>query len=173
MFAPFIPDFAFRLIQLAGIPFEAIRGTTAGILILRTMKAERVSQLLGAAVWDESLFTHIPREIFELVLRYILAADIDKAAFETMIMGITNSVSQFTAMTLAQQYRKEGKHQGRKEGEVSSRQEMVLEVLEIRFGQVPEGLRAEVLALTEVERLQALHRAAVRCESLERFVELM
>jgi len=82
VFAPFIPDFAFRLIQLAGIPFEEIRGTPAGILILRTMKAERVSQLLSAAVWDESLFTHIPREIFELVLRYILAADIDKAAFE-------------------------------------------------------------------------------------------
>ena len=29
---PFIPDFTFRLIQLASLPFEAIRGTPAGIL---------------------------------------------------------------------------------------------------------------------------------------------
>lgn len=39
----FIPDFTFRLIQLAGLDFEAIRGTPAGILTLRVMKVERLS----------------------------------------------------------------------------------------------------------------------------------
>jgi hypothetical protein len=28
--SPFVPDFTFRLIQLAAVPFEAIRGTPAG-----------------------------------------------------------------------------------------------------------------------------------------------
>jgi len=44
---PFVPDFAFRLIQLAEMPFEAIRGTSAGILILRTLKAERRGRCWG------------------------------------------------------------------------------------------------------------------------------
>lgn len=54
-FAPYVPEFTFRLCQLAEMGFESIRGTASGILILRTMKAERLAQLLHEAVWDESL----------------------------------------------------------------------------------------------------------------------
>jgi hypothetical protein len=32
---PFVPDFTYRLIQLAALPFDAIRGTPAGIMTLR------------------------------------------------------------------------------------------------------------------------------------------
>ncbi|MCU0778371.1 MAG: Rpn family recombination-promoting nuclease/putative transposase [Akkermansiaceae bacterium] len=42
-----VPDFTFRLVQLAGLEFEAIRGTPAGILTLRVMKAERLEKLLA------------------------------------------------------------------------------------------------------------------------------
>ena len=72
---------AFRLIQLAEIPFEAIAGTPVGIMILRTLKAERSGDLLADPVWDESLLDLIPRLIFEMLLRYILRADIVKDHF--------------------------------------------------------------------------------------------
>jgi hypothetical protein len=59
-----IPDFAFRLIQLAAIPFDAIRGTPDGIFILRALKAEPIGRLLGNAIWDNNLLTNIsqPRD---------------------------------------------------------------------------------------------------------------
>lgn len=34
---------------------KKIVGTPAGILVLRTLKAEQFEQLLGAEVWDESI----------------------------------------------------------------------------------------------------------------------
>ena len=113
----FVPDFTMRLIQLAELGFEAIRGTPAGILTLRVMKAERLRQLLDKTVWDESLFLEVPREIIESIIRYILDADVDKAAFDSRVANITNVEVRSTAMTLAQQIRQEGRQEGRKEGQ--------------------------------------------------------
>ena len=45
------------------------------------MKAERLAQLLEDPVWDEALISQVSRETFELVLRYIMAAGIDKPRF--------------------------------------------------------------------------------------------
>jgi hypothetical protein len=61
----FIPDFTFRLILLAALPFDAIRGTAAGILTLRAMKAERVARILDDRVWDQALMIQVPREALE------------------------------------------------------------------------------------------------------------
>jgi hypothetical protein len=77
-----IPDFAFRLIQLASLPFESIHGNPVGIMVLRAMKAERTASLLGDPVWDEQLLIQIPREVLELLIRYILEAGVDKNAFD-------------------------------------------------------------------------------------------
>jgi predicted transposase/invertase (TIGR01784 family) len=163
--AGLVPDFTFRLIQLANIEFEAIRGTPAGILTLRVMKAERLEKLLEDSVWDESLFMHVPREIIEMLIRYILDADVDKAAFDRKVMTVSNPEIQNTAMTLAQQYRQEG----RQEGQVLAQQRAVIEALEIRFQRVPEGLREEIGRIADPLRLPALHRAAIQAASLEEF----
>ncbi len=160
-----IPDFTYRLIQLAEMPFDAIRGTPAGILTLRVMKAERLEKLLEEHVWDESLFLRVPREIIELLIRYILDADVDKAAFDRKVMTVTNPEIQNTAMTLAQQYRQEG----RQEGRILAQQRAVIEALEIRFEQVPEGLHEEIGRIADPLRLAALHRAAIQSASLEEF----
>jgi hypothetical protein len=89
---PFIPDFQYHHLQLAQMPFETIPGTPAGILVLRTLKAERIDQLLSDLVWDDSLLNKTPIEILQLVLSYILDADIDKQAFESKLeaTGLTH-----------------------------------------------------------------------------------
>ena len=170
---PWVPDFSFRLFQLAAREYSAIHGTPAGILILRTMKAARLDELLEDDVWDEALLLNVPLEIFEMILRYILAADVDKEEFETKIAGITNTQTRSTAMTLAQQYHQEG-HQtglqtGRQEGTVISRQQDVLEALEIRLGHVPAGLREAVMEIRDDARLKVLFRAAIQAKSVEEF----
>ena len=156
-----MPDFSFRLIQLAALPFEAIRGTPAGIMTLRVMKAERVAQLLADPVWDEALLIQLPRATLELLLRYLLRADIDKDAFNRKVNAITQSGLKTTAMSLAEQLRQEGRQEGI--------QEDILEALEIRFDQLPAGLREAITAIHDPAHLRRLHKASIQAVSLEDF----
>lgn len=119
----FVPDFTFQLVQLAELPFEKIVGTPAGILVLRTLKAEQLEQLLGAEVWDESIIQRaLPT--FEMVLRYILSqTEIDKTAFAGRVAAIQSPDIKDIAMTLAQQFRQEGHQEGHQEGRQEGRQE--------------------------------------------------
>jgi hypothetical protein len=70
-------------------------------------------------------------------------------------------------MTLAQQYHQEGRQRGRHLG----LQDGVLFALELRFGNVPEGLAEAVRQVREEEKLRDLHRAAIREGSLEAFAQ--
>ena len=158
---PFVPDFAFRLIQLAEIPFEAIAGTPAGIMILRTLKAERSGDLLADPVWDESLLDRLPRLIFEMLLGYILRADIDKTDFDNKIKLFQKAETRTTAMSLAEQLRQEG--------HLAGRQEAVLAYLEIRFGPVPHGLVEAMRQVADLARLESLQRVSFTCASIEEF----
>ena len=148
----FVPDFTFRLVQLADIEFEAIRGTPAGILTLRVMKAERVRKLLDEAVWDESLLIQVPRETIEALIRYILNADVDKAAFDRKVIDISNPEVQSATMTLAQQIRQEGRQEGLWIGKIVNLQELMgLEPMD------PEALSA--LPISELKlRFEQLRR---------------
>ncbi len=169
-FAASIPDFAFRLIQLAELPYEKITGTPAGILVLRVLKAEQSGQLLGGEVWEEALMALALREIFELVLRYILlAGDIDRAAFGRKFYELATCRIKTTALIPAQQFRQDR----RQEGQVLAQQCAVLEALQIRFGQVPETSRCAILGITDAARLHSLHGEAIRCPSLESFARVL
>ena len=163
--APYLPDFQFELVQLAEMPYEAICGTPAGILLLRVMKAERSDQLLSDPVWDETLLAQVARPVFEMLLRYLLEADIDSEGFRLRVKGITQTDLKDSAMTLAQQLRQEGRQEGRRE----SLREILLETLAIRFGEVPEGLAEAVRSVSEEDRLRALHLASLSSETLDEF----
>jgi predicted transposase/invertase (TIGR01784 family) len=114
--AAFIPDFIFKLVQLADLPFEKIVGTPAGILVLRTLKAEQIEKLLGSEVWDESLIQQaLPT--FEMILRYILSqTEIDKTSFAHRVRAIQSSEIKDITMTLAQQFHQEGLQKGLQKG---------------------------------------------------------
>jgi hypothetical protein len=68
-------------------------------------------------------------------------------------------------MTLEQQFRQEG----RQEGQIFSKQQAVMEVLETRFEQVPEGLREAIENITDLPKLTQLLACAARCTDLEAF----
>jgi len=178
---PFVPDFDFSLLQLAEIPYEAIAGTPAGILVLRTLKAERRGELLGDAVWDEPLMAKAGRELFERVLRYLMGGGVDKEAFRRRLKKVVEPEISTAAMTLAQQFIQEGLEEGIEQGiergieqgiekgiEAGHRAD-ILEILRLRFGDVPEGLGEAVEGTSGAERLRALLRAAILASSLEEF----
>lgn len=170
---PFLPDFLFRLVQLAEIPFDAIRGTPAGIMVLRVMKAERIDALLEPPVWDEEMLARIPEAVFEMLLTFMMNAEIDTEAIERKVVAIQTPELKHTAMTYAQKLRQEGRQEGhqegRQEGRLQSLCDSVIEALEIRFGSVPEGLCEEVRAIADEAKLRQLLRSAIQCADIESF----
>lgn len=56
-----------------------------------------------------------------------------------------------------------------RENEIETRQKVVLESLEDRFGSVPADLSAGVRVVTDQARLKELNRAAITCGSLDEF----
>ena len=68
-------------------------------------------------------------------------------------------------MSLAEQIQQKGHQQGVEYG----LQKAIVEVLEIRFQSLPEGLLETIKAIHEESRLSALHRAAIRAATLEDF----
>jgi hypothetical protein len=171
------PDFSFRLLQLAEMAYEDIHGTPEGVLTLRSLKAEPVGELLRSEVWDRDLITGVSREWVERFFRYILNADVDREAFKARVYSQGSAVLNSAAMTLAEQFRQEGRQEGwqqgqqegRQEGEVCSRQQVLLEALEVRFGSIPAGLGAALSAVRDLKRLKALNRAALISPDLETF----
>ena len=174
----FVPDFTFRLIQLADISFDDIQGTNTGVMILRALKASRSRKLLGAEVWDEPRLSKLSTKIFHQLLLYILdSASVDMEAFRDKLNQLETSKLKDAAMTLAQQLREDGLQQGRQQGmqqgmqqgRIASKQQDILEALKLRFKRVPAGLREEVELVADIAKLQSLLRAAILSGSLEEF----
>jgi predicted transposase/invertase (TIGR01784 family) len=179
-----IPDFEFHLVELFRMPFEKILGTPMGILTLRALKAEKLQALLDDPVWDESLLIQLPSASFEMLMRYILDRDLDKPAFSRKLKTLRNPKLSKNAMSLAEQFRQEGREEtrslaeqfrqegrqeGHQEGLIFSKQQDILEALEIRFERIPEGLREEIELIADTKKLTHLHRAAITSPDLETF----
>ena len=140
-----------------------------GILTLRALKAEKLQALLDDTVWDESLLIQLPSASFEMLMRYILDRDLDKPAFRRRLKTLRNPKLSKNAMSLAEQFRQEG----RQEGLIFSKQQDILEALEIRFQRVPAGLLEEIETIIDTKKLTHLHRAAITSADIESFaVEL-
>ena len=74
------------------------------------------------------------------------------------------------AQYLTQQAREEGIEQGIEQGERKHAIEVLLEVVELRFGaDAAESLAVPIRAIDEVPRLNQLHRTAIQASSLEEF----
>jgi hypothetical protein len=174
----YLPDFLYELIQLASLPFDAIRSTPDGILTRRVLKAERSGELLSDPIWDEELLAMVLIDTFHLIVSYLYSRDsVDNDALFHKIKSIGSEPHRTAAMTLAQKLRQEGmqtgelkgREDGRMEERTHSRRQSVLEALDLRFGPIPDGLRDSIEAIADPEKLRALHRAAIVSDSIEAF----
>ena len=80
--------------------------------------------------------------------------------------GIRKGLQQGIEKGLQQGIEK-GLQQGIEKGQVIAGREAVLELLEVRFGSVPEGVRERVNAERNLERLRRWHRLAATCPTLK------
>jgi hypothetical protein len=170
---PWQPALVYQLIELLGIPYEAICGTPEGILTLRALKAEPLDELLSDPLWDESLLFSISEDALERLLRYILNAELPVPALTERIAKIHAKPLKTKAMTLADRLREEGKIEGKQEGltegQLRAMRGAVLRALEIRHGGYPEGIREAIETVDDPATLDRLLESAFRSSSVEAF----
>jgi len=82
-------------------------------------------------------------------------------------------IESFAYEIIKQEGIEEGLLKGLKHGMLEKAKESVLEVLNIRFHNVPAHLKETVHKMEEQERLNFLHRQAILCESLSQFEEIL
>jgi hypothetical protein len=177
----YTPDFAYELIQLVSIGYEEMRGSAEGVLSMRALRADALGELLHAMVFDEILLLSASESAVERLFRYIGSRDIDRNAFRTTLNKLRNTDLKEKAMTLAEQWREEGREEGlekglekgrqegRQEGCAAEAQRSVIDVLNVRFGRVREGLVEKVQHEQNLAKLRDLLIHALKASSLEDF----
>ena len=86
----YTPDFAFELIQLVSIGYEAMRGSAAGVLSMRALRADALGELLHAMVFDETLLMRASESAVERLFRYISSRDVDRNDFRKNLNRLRN-----------------------------------------------------------------------------------
>ncbi|MCX8510569.1 MAG: hypothetical protein ORN83_02330, partial [Chthoniobacteraceae bacterium] len=172
----YTPDFTFELIQLVSLEYGEMRGSAAGVLSLRALRADALGELLHAMVFDETLLLRASESAVERLFRYISARDIDRNAFLETLNGLHNKNLKDKAMTLAEQWRQEGIEEGLERGMEKGMekgreqaQQSVIDVLEVRFGRVSEGLAEKIQRERGLAKLRTLLLQALKAVSLEDF----
>jgi hypothetical protein len=189
----YTPDFAFNLIQLVSIGYDEMRGSAAGILSMRALRADALRELLHAMVFDETLLMRASESAVERLFRYISSRDVDRDNFRKTLNQLHNTDLKEKAMTLAEQWREEGREEGwekgreegleqgwekglqegryagREEGYTGEAHRSVIDVLEVRFDSVPDGLVEKIRHELNLEKLRNLRISALKAATLEDF----
>jgi predicted transposase/invertase (TIGR01784 family) len=165
------PSFSYERIELFSTPYEAIGGTPEGILALRALKAQSTGELLSDPVWDEALLHSISKDALERLLRYIYNGEVNKTLFMDRIAQFKTKPLQKKTMTLADQFREEGKLEGITEGEMAAYRRLIIRTLTLKHGTVPKWLQEAIHLIHDASRLEALHDHAFCSTSLEAFAE--
>ena len=76
-------------------------------------------------------------------------------------------------MTYITSFERYGIKKGMEQGRLSNARENVLDVLHIRFGDVPQLMKDMIEEMSAVDVCKELHAAAVRSESMEEFTTQM
>ena len=168
----YMVDFRSHVLQLAEVPMPEIVGTPECVMIMRVMKVAASKDWQSEYLWDEGLLLQMGDGMLERLLLYILdLSDLDKMQVKGIFSKIENKELRSKSMSVAEQFIEEGRQEGEQKGRIQSQQESIIEALQVRFERVPEGLVEEIESIADSAKLTKLHRAAIRCESIDAFAE--
>ena len=86
---------------------------------------------------------------------------------EKLSMPYVTSVERLARQEGVKQGVKQGIKQGIKQGALQCSRDLLLQTIQIRFGQIPDPLRANINACTSTEQLSDFHRQALLANSLD------
>ena len=104
------------------------------------------------------------------VIRYFAASErVEERELHEALTSVFPDEGEKLMVSMAEKYIKEGERRG----SAAATRELVLEVLEARFGVVPVSVAERIRGAEDVDMLRSLHKKAATIESLERFQEAL
>ncbi|MEZ4511339.1 MAG: Rpn family recombination-promoting nuclease/putative transposase [Chloroflexota bacterium] len=183
---PYWPTFLYELHDLSRLDEAEIRGQARlqiGLLIMKYIfdpalngrladilslfhdldKAETALEYLGTVLYYVSrASTHLAPEEMGNIVRQTLA-DTGSGAMKT--------VADYWIEQGMQEGIKQGIEQGIERGRIEALQDDILDLLEIRFGQVNRQLTRQLTAVSHLSTLRQLHREAATAPTLAAFTD--
>jgi predicted transposase/invertase (TIGR01784 family) len=191
---PYLPDYRFILYDLSHLSDEEIRGGIITRVMLLAMKHIFNNDLSGKLPEILSLLNDLADkkkglECLETLFKYIVHAT-DKLTKEDFNNALSSIPEGEQIMpTLAQQWfqeglqeglqkgKQEGLQEGLQEGEQQGRlfaaREMILELIEARFGMPPQSLAEKLRLIRSYEVLRLLRRQIENCRTTAEFEQLV
>jgi predicted transposase/invertase (TIGR01784 family) len=179
----YLPAFRYELCDVSHLPDEEIQG----------MVLLRVALLVLKYIFRPELRTRLPEvvgllrelsdkrhglEYVQVLFKY-LTAGTDRLDAETLRNAVhaaeltdhEEMIMVTMAETWVQEGMEKGLQQGLQQGAEQRSREAVIEVLEIRFGTLPEEVLARLNRVKDIKHLKQLHRDAVKTSSLGTFMK--
>lgn len=177
-------DFRYRLVDISRYSDEEIRGATLLRVTLLALRhvfdpdlRRRAPAILG--LLRDVLDTRTGIDALRVVLQYLgeAAGRLGPSALRRVVSEAFPAEGERIMKTLHGEWIEKGRRrgleqgleQGRREGAISVAQRHVLEVLELRFGELPAFVGGTVRDVEDLSALEALLRRAVTANSLDDF----
>jgi predicted transposase YdaD len=180
----YVPTFCYRVVdahdeaeqkRLEGLVVGHLLSLLASVML--TKDEERLSQAFAAIQRMFASGDDLGHVRTALQYLFTTSGDVDRTAFTRHIKALKDTTLQEQTMSIAEQLRAEGIEQGIErgldQGLARGLQSSVIEVLQTRFGRVPEGLQDSVRMVSDQKTLHAYLRAATTCEGIEPFTRSM
>ncbi len=174
----FLPDYRCLLIDLMQVSEDELPKDDprlfAVLSVMQSVFGSGISRALHDGVRRLAAVLDRPetQNTLSVIMSYVLqsARQLTDQEFLAAIEPLGKS-GEDTMSALIEKWKEEGRAEGREEGRIEERRNSILDILATRFESVPETVRQAVGGIADGERLLHLATEAIRCESVEQFVE--
>jgi len=174
--ARYVPDFQFLLYDLTRYKDEEIKGmivSRVGLLMMKHIFSDDLPDILKKVMelLAELLDKKKALDYVETIIRYVINASdaVSLKDLKTILEQSYFQKKEGELMTIAEQLRREG-HQ---RGQLEDARDSVLDILETRFGIIPQNIVKELKGIDEIAVLRQLRKKAVVVGDIEEFREMV
>lgn len=115
-------------------------------------------------------FSRLDKDRFLYIMKYISAThEIDDRKSKQILEIAGGTTMPTLAQIWTEEGRQEGMQQGMQKGLILGEQEMLIDALEVKFGQVPVHVVEKIQAVADRDRLKFLHRTVFSIQTMLEF----
>jgi hypothetical protein len=177
-FAPFVPRFRYVLVDLRTMEDEQVRGgppVRTALLAMRHVFDKDVRRRVAGILAELRGFADLDErsQWVRTVYDYLWRAAGNRMKGMDLVDVVATAFPGPEGEELMIRTPDTFIDQGKALGAITNAREAVIEVLELRFGNVPARVRERIDAMEELAALRQLHRSAVTSASVEAFAEAL
>ncbi len=176
---PYIPDFRPNLFNVQQLDDKDIHGSIIYQAALKALKHGAISisphlgemlQSLLTLPFDEQLRAFLS-VLFEYILK--ISKDTKEEDIEEELRSIGSKDAREVYMTIAERLIERGKLEGKLEGEILDKQDVLLRLLEKKFGSIDRAAKGKIMNIWDRDRLDRAIDRLLDAKSIDEVLQLL